>query len=90
MTTSTISFIAWAAFMVIMLIGLTIASRRGRNRAMKTEDVASVALPEIGECAERTYEQRFGRAPTDVPVMSRTSTGSSWYPPSKTRAAKSG
>lgn len=84
MSASTISFVAWAAFMVIMLIGLVVASRRSRGTVKMTEDVASVALQEIGECAERTYEHRFGRAPTDQPVASRTSSGT-WYPPIKSR-----
>jgi hypothetical protein len=67
-----------------MLVALMVASRRGRNRAKETEDVAAAALPQIGKVAERTYEQRFGRAPTDMPVVSRTSSGT-WYPPTKSR-----
>lgn len=89
MSTSTYSFIAWAAFMVVMLVGLAVAARRGRNRSKETEDVASKALPEIGGIAERTYNQRFGRAPTDQPVVSRTTSGS-WYPPTKRSTAKHG
>lgn len=89
MSTSTYSFIAWAAFMVAMLVGLAVVARRGRNRTKETEDVASRALPEIGGIAERTYNQRFGRAPTDQPVVSRTTSGS-WYPPTKSRATKNG
>lgn len=84
MTASTFSFVAWALFMVIMIVALVLAARRGRNSARQTEDVASRALPEIGGIAERSYSHRFGRAPTDQPVVSRTSS-KTWYPPTKTR-----
>ena len=86
MSTSSISFIVWSAFMVGMLVSLVIASRRGRSRSQETEDVASKALPEIGGVAERAFNQRFGRAPTDLPAVSRTRSGT-WYPPAK-RTAK--
>jgi len=89
MSTSDISFIIWAAFMVAMLIGLAIASRRGKTRIQETEDVASKALPLIGHVAERTHSQRFGRAPTNLPVSNREAK-TSWYPPTKTRSAKPG
>lgn len=82
MTTSAFSFIVWAAFMLAMVVGLGVAAKRGRRRTRLTEDVASRALPEIGKIAERTYSHRFGRAPTDLPVVSRTSSGT-WYPPTK-------
>jgi hypothetical protein len=89
MNASIITFLVWAALMVAMVIGLALASRRGRTRAQETEDVASEALPAIGRAAERTHSVRFGRAPTDVPGQSREK-NSSWYPPTKTRAGKPG
>ena len=84
MSASTYSFIAWAAFMVVMIVALVLAAKKSRSRTRETEDVASRALPEIGEIAERSYSHRFGRAPTDQPVVSRTSS-KTWYPPTKTR-----
>jgi len=90
---STYSFIAWAAFMVMMIVGLGVAARRGRTRARETEDVASRALPEIGLAAERAHSQRFGTMPTmtagGVASPARTRT-ISWYPPNKSKPMKHG
>ena len=83
MDSSAYSFIAWAAFMVLMLVGLGVAARRGRARERETEDIASKALPQIGRVAEKAHSQRFGNRPSDA----RTKTVS-WYPPAKTKPAK--
>jgi len=84
-----LSFVAWAIFMVGMLVGIAAATRRSRHQANRTEDVASVALPEIGQVAERTYNRRFGRAPTDQPLIGRTSSRD-WYPTAKRPGVKHG
>jgi hypothetical protein len=85
MNPSTVSFIAWSVFMVMMLVGLVWAARRGRGVERTTEDVASRALPEIGGIAERQHIQRFGRAATDAPGSNGRS---SWYPEVKKKVAK--
>lgn len=87
MSASTFSFLVWASFMVVMLIGLALAARRGRSRSKETEDVASKMLPEIGRVAEKTYSMRFGPIARGTP--NRTPPAS-WYPPTKTRTVKSG
>jgi hypothetical protein len=87
MSPSIISFVAWAVFMVLMLVALVVAARRGREIQNETEDVASRALPEIGGIAEKKHHQRFGRAATDAPGSSSNGK-SSWYPEVKTKAAK--
>ena len=88
MSASTLSFLIWAGFMVVMLTGLVMASRRGHRRAQETEDVAMTALPEIGRVAERSHLVRFGSVPMEAPKMSQETV--SWYPPTKARTAKPG
>lgn len=85
MNSSTISFIAWAVFMFLMLGGLVWAARRSRGVDKGVEDVASKALPEIGEIAEKKHVERFGRAPTDAPGANGSG---SWYPEVKKKVAK--
>lgn len=89
MSASTLSFLIWAGFMVVMLVGLVMASRRGNRRAKETEDVAAATLPEIGRVAERSHLVRFGSVPMDAPRMNRDKRVS-WYPPAKPRTAKPG
>lgn len=83
MSSGTISFIAWAIFMLSMLGFLVWAARHGKNIQRETEDVASSCLPEIGKIAEKKHHQRFGRAATDAPGED-----SAWYPESKKKIAK--
>lgn len=78
MSSSTLTFIAWAVFMVLVLAGFVWVALRGRGVQGKTEDVASKALPEIGAVAEKRHTQRFGRAPTNAPGS--PSGSRSWYP----------
>jgi len=87
MDASTFSFVVWSVFMAAMVVGLVMASRRGRRRTQETEDVASKALPEIGRVAERTHSMRFGVIPMEAAKTNREKR-ISWYPPTKTRAAK--
>ena len=89
MSSIPLSFAAWAIFMVVMLVAVALATRRSRSHASRTEDVASVALPEIGQIAERTYNRRFGRPPTEQPLVGRTSSRD-WYPPIKRPTVKHG
>jgi len=86
MNSSTISFIAWSVIMAVTLVGLVIAARKSRSVQSQTEDVASRALPEIGEIAEKKHKQRFGRAPTNAPGAS-SECMSSWYPETKKKVA---
>jgi hypothetical protein len=83
MSASTISFIAWGAVMLAILVGMFVATRRSKGVQDEAEDVASKALPEIGQIAEKKHVERFGRAPTNAPG----STGS-WYPEAKGKVAK--
>lgn len=78
MNSSTVSFVAWAIFMVCVLAGFVWVALRSKGVQGRTEDVASKALPEIGGIAERKHTQRFGRAPTGTPGSSNGSR--SWYP----------
>lgn len=68
------SFAIWIALMVALVATyILMGRRRTRHIDNQTEDVASTALPTIGEIAERQHSIRFGRPPTH--------TTSSWYPP---------
>ena len=89
MSASVLSFIVWAGFMVVMLIGLIIASKKSKGLTQETEDVASRVLPELGRVAEKAHSQRFGSAPMVTPNAPRK-VGASWYPPTKKSAAKHG
>ena len=68
--------------MIAMLGGMVAAARRSRGIQGEAEDVASRALPEIGEIAERKHQEKFGRAPTSVPTISGRGRAS-WYPETK-------
>ena len=83
MSSGTISFIAWAVFMLSMLGFLVWAARHSKSVQQETEDVASACLPEIGKIATKKHTQRFGRAPTDAPGED-----SAWYPESKKKVVK--
>ena len=83
MSSNAISFIAWAAFMLIALAAIIAAARKSKGIQEEVEDVASKALPEIGEIAEKKHVARFGRAPTDAPGNT-----DSWYPEAKKKVAK--
>lgn len=83
MNAFTLSFAIWAGFMLVMILGLWRATRRGRNRARETEDIASRILPELGLVAERSHKRRFGEGSV---VAHSTET---WYPPTRQRAVKS-
>ena len=83
MNSSTISFIAWAVFMLAMVGVLIYAARHSRHAQEEAEDMASTALPEIGHIAEKKHKQRFGRASTSAP-----GTDDSWYPEVKKKSAK--
>jgi hypothetical protein len=85
MSSSTISFIAWSVFMVLIIIGLVWSARKSREIREEVEDVASKALPEIGGIAEKRYSKRFGRAATDAPGSNGQG---SWYPEAKKKIAK--
>jgi len=85
MSASAISFFAWAAFLLVVLVGLAWTARRSRGVDQEVEEVASKALPEIGEIAEKRHMQRFGRAPTNAPGANGTG---SWYPAAKKRVVK--
>lgn len=74
------SFILWMGLMLIVIAGLFLASRRGRRVDQQVEDIASQALPEIGEIAERQHSITFGRPPTNTPGPEGETT---WYPPLK-------
>ena len=87
MSTSTISFIAWAVFMLAMLAALILAARRSKQVQADTEDAASSCLPEIGGIAVKKHQARFGRAPTDAPGDSQEGPNS-WYPEVKKKVAK--
>ena len=86
MTVSTISFIGWAGFMVVVLCGLVVTARRSRGVQDETEDCASRALPEIGGIAEKRHTERFGRPATNAP--GEGGVPRSWYPEAKKRVAK--
>jgi hypothetical protein len=78
MTASTISFLVWVGLAVLMLFFLIWESRKKRESIRQIEDMASKALPEIGQVAERAHSVRFG-----VP-LNGARPEHSWYPP-KTR-----
>jgi predicted PurR-regulated permease PerM len=78
MTASTISFFVWVGLMVLMLLFLFWEGRKKRAAIRQIEDIASKALPEIGQVAERAHSLRFG-----VP-LNGARPEHSWYPP-KTR-----
>lgn len=79
MSFSTLSFLAWAFFMLALIVGLIVSVRRGRNIETEAEDVASKALPEIGKIAEKKHKEKFGRPATSP---------ESWYPEDRRRGGK--
>lgn len=83
MSIAAISFVGWAVVMVTIIVGLVIAARRSKGVQDEAEDIASRALPTIGEIAEKKHFERFGRAPTDAPGPHN-----SWYPEAKKKVAK--
>ena len=83
MNTSTVSFIAWGATMLVILVGMLLAVRRSKVVQDEAEDIASKALPEIGGIAVKKHHERFGCAPTDAPGAN-----DSWYPEAKKKFAK--
>lgn len=89
MNASTISFVAWAIFMLVMLGSIVWAAKRSRLVQGEAEDAASACLPEIGGIAEKKHKARFGRAATDAPGGS-TDGPDSWYPEAKKKVAKHG
>lgn len=87
MSPSAISFLVWTLSMVLFMGVLVLIARRSRDVQSETEDIASKALPEIGEIAEKKHRQRFGRAPTNSPSSSESGKGS-WYPEIKKKSVK--
>ena len=83
MSANVISFVVWAAFMLIALAAIIFTARRSKGVEDEAENVAAKALPEIGEIAEKKYKARFGRSPTEAPKGK-----DSWYPEAKKKVAK--
>jgi hypothetical protein len=89
MTTSAISFVAWAVFMLIALAAIVWTAKKNRASQDNLEDAASACLPEIGKIAENKHKARFGRAATNAPGSSDDAPPS-WYPEAKRKVAKHG
>lgn len=79
------SFILWIGFFLFVLVALVVHTKRSRHVELKSEDIASQALPEIGSIAERQHTLRFGRPPTNTPGPPGTSV---WYPPKEKKRTR--
>ena len=79
MSATVLTFLGWGILMILVVIAFVFMAKRSKAVEDKTEDIASQALPQIGEIAEKKHEEAFGRAPTNFPRRR----GSSWYPPKK-------
>jgi len=82
MSPGDLSFFIWCLVIVAVLVGMLFVARRSKSIDRGTEDIASKALPEIGEIAEKKHVERFGRAPTNVPQ------DCTWYPETKKKIAR--
>jgi hypothetical protein len=79
------SFAVYVCLMVVFVAIYFVAGRRSRHVDASTERVASVALPKIGEIADKQHTLRFGRPPTGTEDRTKSS---SWYPPTKSSGDK--
>lgn len=82
MSISTLSFVAWALAMVVILIGMVVSLKRSKRFMDRVEKIASQALPEIGTIAEKKHRERFGS------LAPRPGPNGSWYPKEKKLFAK--
>ena len=73
MNSELISFYVWCSLMVAMLIAMLFSIKRTRHIDREAEDVAAVALPEIGNIATSCHQKRFGKRPDTVD-------DGPWYP----------
>jgi hypothetical protein len=83
MSPGAISFIGWVVVLLGIVVGLLVAAKRSKMVQDEAEDIASKALPAIGQIAEKKHRERFGRAPTNAPGEK-----TSWYPEAKKKVAK--
>jgi hypothetical protein len=79
------TFIAWAATMIVAFAALVWIGQRSRPISVAAESAAEEALPVIGQIAEAQHRRKFGRAPSNAAAPRQKSV--SWYPPVKKKTA---
>ena len=74
------SLLVFGFAFIVMMIGLLIAQQRSKRIDRTTQDVASTALPEIGDIAQRAHREKFGRSALALETKAFDGNGATRHP----------